>query len=117
MDEREKRFFFVFGFTRRLIEPLEASTRLHKPPPAPASSKIPAELTIAAPKPPFQKPQLQEPAEKASLATDPLVLPPPSLHSPPLSMTDNNLRILLSSDNHLGYNDKDPIRARLLCSL
>jgi len=60
---------------------------------------------------------LSEEAEKASLATDPLVLPPPSLHSPPLSMTDNNLRILLSSDNHLGYNDKDPIRARLLCSL
>ena len=25
-------------------------------------------------------------------------------------MTDNNIRILLSSDNHLGYNDKDPIR-------
>ena len=28
-------------------------------------------------------------------------------------MTDNNIRILLSSDNHLGYNDKDPIRCNV----
>ena len=87
---------------------LHASTGLHQ---LPQAVKYPQSSQLQHPSH-HSKSRSSKPAEKASLATDPFVLVP-SLHSPPLPMTDNNIRILLSSDNHLGYNDKDPIRCNV----
>jgi hypothetical protein len=82
-----KRLFknkFGFFFLRNLLEPLQASTSLHK---LPQAVKYPQSSQVQHLKPPFQKPQLQKPAEKASLATDPLAASSsshiPSFPSPP----------------------------------
>ena len=110
---REKRILiFEFFRSRSLLslqKPPHASTSLHQ---LPQAVKYPQSSQLQHPSH-HSKSRSSKPAEKASLATDPFVLLPPSLHSPPLPMTDNNLRILLSSDNHLGYNDKDPIRCNV----